>query len=268
MMASTIVVMWSIFADRVLELNLPNFKSQRFQPRLGPLACDNWEADVPSAHETAYPRLKSNPSPNELATVYTPTREETALADRVARGEIAHLGFLILLKTFQRLGYFIQLRDVPPVIIEHVVHTQGFLVAPGGLDDYDESGTRRRHVAVIRAHQRVKPFGAAGLVVLGKAVRDAAQAKEDLADIMNVAIEELIRQAFELPGFTTIHEEAQRGRAEINRGFYAQVFDSLGEDGRTIGRIRRVSPPATACDKDLSPDERAARGEVDLGHDR
>ena len=187
---------------------------------------------MPSAHETAYPRLKSNPSPNELATVYTPTREETALADRVARGEIAHLGFLILLKTFQRLGYFIQLRDVPPVIMEHVAHTQGFLVAPGGLDDYDESGTRRRHVTVIRAHQRVKPFGADGLVVLGQAVRDAAQAKEDLADIINVAIEELIRQAFELPGFTTIHEEAQRGRAEINRGFYAQVFDSLGEDGR------------------------------------
>jgi hypothetical protein len=192
---------------------------------------------MPSAHETAYPRLKSSPSPNELSAVYTPTREEVALADRVARGEVARLGFLVLLKAFQRLGYFLQVRDVPPVIIEHIAHTQGFLVVPG-LGDYDESGTRRRHVAVIRAHQRVKPFDVDGQLALSKAVREAAHTKEDLADIINVAIEELVRQAFELPGFTTIQEEAQRGRAEVNRGFYAQVFDSLGEDGRK--RIDRL----------------------------
>lgn len=59
---------------------------------------------MPSAHETAYPRLKNNPSPTELAAVYTPTREEVALAKRVARGEVARLGFLVLLKALQRLG--------------------------------------------------------------------------------------------------------------------------------------------------------------------
>jgi hypothetical protein len=58
MMASTIVVMWSIFADRVLELSLPNFKGQRFQPRLGPLACDNWEADRAERPVMAELRLK------------------------------------------------------------------------------------------------------------------------------------------------------------------------------------------------------------------
>ena len=132
---------------------------------------------MPSAHETAYPRLKSNPSPTELAAVYTPTKEEAALADSVARGEVARLGFLVLLKAFQRLGYFLQLRDVPAAIIEHIAHTQGFLIAPGGLGVYDESGTRRRHVAVIRAHQRVRPFDTDGQVALGKAVREAAQQK-------------------------------------------------------------------------------------------
>lgn len=193
---------------------------------------------MPSVHETAYPRLKSDPSPTELAAIYTPTKEEAALADGVARGEVARLGFLVLLKAFQRLGYFLQLRDVPAAIVEHIAHTQGFLVAPGGLGEYDESGTRRRHVAVIRAHQRVRPFDTDGQVALGKAVREAAQTKEDLADIINVAIEELVRQAFELPGFTTIQEEAQRGRAEVNRGFYVQVFSALGEDGRR--RIDRL----------------------------
>jgi hypothetical protein len=67
---------------------------------------------VPSASETAYPRLKSHPSPHELAMVYTPTKDEVALAEGAARSELARLGFLVLLKTFQRLGYFVQLRDV------------------------------------------------------------------------------------------------------------------------------------------------------------
>jgi hypothetical protein len=187
---------------------------------------------VPSAHETAYPRLKSHPSPHELTMVYTPTKDEVALAEGTARSELARLGFLVLLKTFQRLGYFVQLRDVPPTIGEHIAQTQGFLVVPGALANYDASGARRRHVPIIRAHQHVKPFGAEGQVVLRRAVREAAFTKEDLADIINVAVEELVRQGFELPGFTTIQEEAQRGRAEVNRGFYTQVYDALGAEGR------------------------------------
>lgn len=49
---------------------------------------------MPSAHETAYPRLKSRPSPHELAMVYTPTKDEVVLAERVTRSGVARLGFL------------------------------------------------------------------------------------------------------------------------------------------------------------------------------
>jgi TnpA family transposase len=193
---------------------------------------------MPSIHETAYPRLKSHPSLQELAMVYTPTKDEVALTERVTRSDLAHLGFLVLLKTFQRLGYFVPLRDVPPTIVEHIAKTQSFLVVPDGLADYDNSGTRRRHVPLIRAYQGAKPFGTDGQTILRSAIREAAQTKEDLADIINVAIEELVRQGFELPGFTTLQEEAQRGRAEVNRGFYTQVYDALGAEGRQqLGRL-------------------------------
>ena len=63
-------------------------------------------------------------------------------------------------------------------------------------------------------------------------MREAAQTKDDLADLINVAIEELIRNRFELPGFTTLFKEAQRGRAEVNRGLYRRVALALGEEGR------------------------------------
>ena len=201
---------------------------------------------MPSVHETAYPRLKSHPSPHELAMVYTPTKDEVALAEGAARSELARVGFLVLLKTFQQLGYFMPLRHVPPRIVEHIAHTQGFLVVPDGLADYDDSGTRRRHVPLIRAHQHVKPFGAEGQMVLRRAVQEAAYTKEDLADLINVALEELLRQGFELPGFTTLQESAQQGRAAVNRGFYTQVYDALGAEGRQQIDQLWPAPGATA----------------------
>ncbi|MGZ3433980.1 MAG: hypothetical protein ACXVA7_19595, partial [Isosphaeraceae bacterium] len=46
-------------------------------------------------------------TPTDLAEVYTPTAEELALAIDTSPRPGARLGFLILLKTFQRLSYFV-----------------------------------------------------------------------------------------------------------------------------------------------------------------
>jgi TnpA family transposase len=163
-----------------------------------------------------------------------------ALADRAAHRSTPHLGFLILLKTFQRLGYFVLIRDVPVSIVEYIAHDQGFLNIPTGLDEYDDSGTRRRHVPIIRKYLGVKPFGDDGLALLHRVVREAARTKEDLADLINVGIEELVRQSFELPGFTTLLEEAQRGRTEVNRAVCTRVYEDLGTQGREqIDRLWR-----------------------------
>ena len=187
---------------------------------------------MPTVHETAYPRLKSNVSRRELIDLYTPTQAEVELATRVSKGEPARLGFLILLKTFQRLGFFIALRDVPRSIIEHIGHDQGLLIVPDTMTEYDESGTRRRHVAIIRKYLRVKSFDESGQALLSSTVRLAAARMEDLADIINVAIEELIRHSFELPGFTSLIKEAQRGRAAVNRLLYCRVYDRITTEGR------------------------------------
>lgn len=42
------------------------------------------------------------------------------------------------------------------------------------------------------------------LRIIVKACVEASRVREDLADIINVAIEELLRERFELPGFTTL----------------------------------------------------------------
>jgi TnpA family transposase len=198
---------------------------------------------MPTVHETVYPRLKSAPSRRELADLYTPTEAELELADRSAKGETAKLAFLVLLKTFQRLGYFIPLRDVPRGIVEHVGHDCGMLIVPE-TTDYDESGTRRRHIKIIRQYLRVKSFDESGQVILSTIVRLAAERMEDLADIINVAIEELIRESFELPGFSTLHKEAKRGRAEVNRTLYRRVSDAIGNDGQSRIDLLLAEPGA------------------------
>lgn len=187
---------------------------------------------MPTVHETAYPRLKNSVSQRELVDLYTPTQAEVALATGVSKGEPARLGFLILMKTFQRLGYFIALRDVPRSIVEHIGHGQGMLLVPDTMAEYDGSGTRRRHVPIIRKYLRVKSFDESGQALLSSTVRLAAARMEDLADIINVAIEELVRHSFELPGFTSLMKEAQRGRAEVNRMLYRRVCDAITIEGR------------------------------------
>lgn len=73
--------------------------------------------------DTAYPRFKSCLTPVELERFYTPTEEEQTFCTNVARAPTSRLGFVILLKTFQRLGYFVPSNEVPEAIIEHIATT-------------------------------------------------------------------------------------------------------------------------------------------------
>lgn len=66
-----------------------------------------------SLHETAYPRLKAEVSDQELAEIYTPSAQERSFARKHGRTPAARGALLILLKTVQRLGYFVHLIAVP-----------------------------------------------------------------------------------------------------------------------------------------------------------
>ena len=127
---------------------------------------------------------------------------------------------------------------MPGQIISHVAKSVGGLPLGVDTEAYDSSGTRRRHVAAIRRYLKVKAYGPEAKQVISDAVRKAAQTKEDLADIINVAIEELVRNNFELPAFGTLHEEAQSGRAEVNKLVYARVASAIDDEGcRLLDRL-------------------------------
>ena len=183
-------------------------------------------------NETAYPRLKSHPTAKELASIYTPSADEVAFANSHARRPAPRTGFLILLKTFQRLGYFSRLVDVPPTIINHIAKTIGFEKLPNGLDAYDDSNARLRHLNLILSFLSVTPYDKAAEAEMITAVTETAATKDDLADIINVAIEELVRQRYELPSFATILRAAKKARVTINACYHKLIYHELGKDGR------------------------------------
>jgi TnpA family transposase len=202
---------------------------------------------VPTIQETAYPRLRNNVTPKELAAIYTPTPEELALAQRfTTSGNATRLGFLILLKTFQRLGYAISTQAVPVSITRHIALVSHLSSVQGGLDSYDDSATRQRHLVLIRDYLQLHPHRQAATAVMMEALRQAALTKQDVADLINVAIEELVRQRFELPAFSTLKRAAQNVRAQIMATFHQQVNGGLTSESRQqIDALFMIAPSAT-----------------------
>ena len=198
---------------------------------------------MPTLQETAYPRLKSHVSAHDLATIYTPQPYEIALAKKATRGDVAFLGFLALLKMFQRLGHFIALTQVPIAILEHIAAFTGTTEVLAELPGYDVSGTRFRHILLIRQFLHVQPYGKEARHVMLLALSGAARTKEDLADLINVAIEELVRKKYELPAFDTLVRAARHVRAIVYHKFYRQADDALCTvEKEDIERLFLVEP--------------------------
>ena len=106
--------------------------------------------------DTAYPQLKTAPSAKELAEVYTPNFVELVWAEKRTREPAPRVGLLALLKTFQRLGYFVSLSDVPVCLLEHIARSAGYDSVPAELFHYDASSVRRRHMLLVRDYAAVK----------------------------------------------------------------------------------------------------------------
>lgn len=169
---------------------------------------------MPLVSDTAYPRLELDPSAMEVAR-FTPTPAEIAFVRRRARQDGARLALLVLLKSFQRLGYFVAFEDIPLVIVEHVADALPGPTNPATvLADYQTSTYRSRLTGLVREYAGVAAFGRLARTVAQAAAAEAARMRDDVADIVNAVIEELVRRRFELPAFGTLAKIAAvaRGR--------------------------------------------------------
>lgn len=178
--------------------------------------------------ETAYPRLKTEFSPQELGAIYTPGPQEKVLIFGWYRQAPTRVCLLIQLKLLQRLGYFLPLAATPPAILEHICRLAGLRVpAKVALQRYDQSGSKPRHQQRLRVHLGIQVLDAEGDQWQDEVAHQAATSKQELPDIINILIEELVRRRYELPGFTRLSRLAQQARASVNESIYQSVANAL-----------------------------------------
>ncbi len=125
--------------------------------------------------------------------------------------------------SFQRLGYFAACAEIPAPIIRHVFRCAALAELPEQLQAYDASTARDRHTALIREFLGVTAYGPAAREVVAETCLQAARTRDDLHDLINMAIEELIRQRFELPAFSTLLRIARATRNTVNTTSCASV---------------------------------------------
>lgn len=181
-----------------------------------------------SIERTAYPRFKRQFTTKELTEIYTPTSSEIAFAYSTTKGENNILNLLVILKSFQRLGYFPSISDIPLKIINHIRSHLKF--KSDIVLGYENKKTMYRHRTAIREYLQVKSFNQTALHLAVSAVNESATVMDNPADLMNVAIAELIKNRYELPGFNTLNRLVRRVRNLVNQSLFQLVLSRLNND--------------------------------------
>ena len=183
---------------------------------------------VASIDRTAYPRFKRLISARELAESYTPAAEEIVWARGRTHTEGHLLSLVVLLKCYQRLGYFPKLPDVPPLVVDHVRAALG--VAADVVAGQEPERTLWRHRDFVRAWVGTRYQPRDARQIAETAIRAAVEAKDDPADLINVALDEVVRAGLELPGYSTFDKIATTVRTEFNAAVFVRVAARIRAD--------------------------------------
>lgn len=210
-----------------------------------------------SIERTAYPQFKSRPTPKTLTELYTPTPSEIRFAQSQARKPTNVLTLIVLLKSFQRLGYFPALADIPLAILTHI---KSCLDVGKRTKLASATSSINRFQRVIREYLGVTAYGSEAQEIAVNAVAQAALIKDYSADLINIAIEELVKARFELPAFSTLDQLATTIRFNTHEQLFKRVDFRLSkadciyldqilsqlsaEDGMTLNLLK--APPKKA----------------------
>ncbi|MGK0284107.1 MAG: hypothetical protein ACI82O_003657 [Patiriisocius sp.] len=178
--------------------------------------------------DTAYPILSFNVTQNNLNRIYTPTKNERVWLNQQRFTDESKVVCIVLLKCFQRLGYFPTRDDIPPLITKHII---GALQLPTDFYtslDQMPSSSQRWLKTLIRQYCRVDKFVLKEQGVwLKTAAQSYARTKETIIDIINAMLELLIKKRTELPALSTLERIATAARSRANDGYFNAIAECL-----------------------------------------
>ena len=165
-------------------------------------------------------------------SLYRLNNEELAFVEQYAGSYPQRLLLAVSLKSFQYLGYLPRLNQVPFQVKEYVALQLNLSPRPNMPDL--RPATRKRYRKLIRDYLKVRPYGDGGAASIKRTIQEAAQIMSDSADLINVAIEELIRQSFELPAYTTLDRYINHLRHQVHLQIYSLVLKRLSTSQKAI----------------------------------
>ena len=171
-----------------------------------------------------YPELPDPLTPGDLQELFNPSFDERKWAPSVARTPETQVALLVHLKIFQTIGRFLSAADVPLAAVEYVarkmaIESDATLTCP--------IRTHYRHRQAILSRLKVSAWGAEGRALAQATMCKTARARTDPADIMNAAIDALIRHDFELPPLATLRRLAGTWHSKTNTTQWAEVCGRL-----------------------------------------
>src|SRR5690348_10926190 len=100
-----------------------------------------------SINRTAYPHFsaKRGLTRHEIEFYYTMTSDEIAYVKKNIRGNELRLNFSVLLKVFQNLGHFPELKNIPQNIIHYINKQFNFINNTTSSLHYDHESSLNRH---------------------------------------------------------------------------------------------------------------------------
>src|SRR5699024_11917991 len=149
----------------------------------------------------------------ELNEVYTPQPDEVNFIFSMTRGLHNRFNAMLLLKSFQKLGYFPKLHRIPQGIVDYV--REHLNLSPEVTVGYEKSRTMYAHQTGIRKHLGIHAYGKHAHEVAMHAIQQAAKTMDNPADLINLAIAELIHQFYLLDVFGILDQLYCRVRSLV-----------------------------------------------------
>ena len=177
---------------------------------------------------TAYPRLKDWLSSKELKNLYTLTKQDLEFVSSNAKGDQQRFNIAALLKSRQALGYFIPISEVPDQIMKHL-EDQLNVWPSTVLEKSLIERTRLRYVSAIREYLDLKPYDSKRIESV---IEKASYTMSDPADLINVALQEMITGKMDFPAFSTLDRLVAHLRSRVHEEIYSKVTQHLTIEGK------------------------------------
>ena len=189
-----------------------------------------------SIEKTAYPCFpkRKKIKPDELNRNYTLQPDEINMINLTANKDKLRLNLAIQLKIFQRLGYFVDMADIPSEIIAHI--RQSLKYHHRLSHGYANHRSLYRHRQKIREFLNVKRWGHEdvdgknihpGLKLAIQYAFDASHSMNNIPDIINVVIEKLVQACYELPSFYRLSRLVRHTRHAVNNKIFRETMKKI-----------------------------------------